>query len=103
MTNYWMHMDPDVFPNPDVFDPTRWICEPAKLKVMYRYFVPFSKGSRACIGREYVLASPHNDCMLAMHLAPAGETDVARSLAYMESYHTIAHLFRPGSPRTSLY
>jgi cytochrome P450 len=54
MTNYWMHMDPEAFPNPHVFDPTRWMCEPAKLRVMYRYFVPFSKGSRACIGREYV-------------------------------------------------
>jgi hypothetical protein len=31
------------------------------------------------------------------------ETDNASSLAYMESYHTIAHVFRPGSPRMSLY
>jgi len=73
MTNYWMHMDPDVFPNPHVFDPTRWMCEPAKLKVMYRYFVPFSKGSRACIGREYV-SNSHNNCMLAMDLV-ASERD----------------------------
>ena len=54
MTNYWMHMNPDIFPNPSVFDPKRWSVEPAKLKVMYQHFVPFSKGSRACIGREYV-------------------------------------------------
>lgn len=54
MTPYWMHMDPEVFPDPHAFYPARWICDPAKLRVMYRYFVPFSKGSRTCIGREYV-------------------------------------------------
>ncbi|KAL2818628.1 cytochrome P450 [Aspergillus granulosus] len=77
MSSYWMHMDPDVFPNPDVFEPERWIDTPAeKLKIMQSYVVPFSAGSRDCFGKN---------------------------LAYMEMYHTLAQLFCPGAPRIELY
>ncbi|KAE8373396.1 hypothetical protein BDV26DRAFT_272224 [Aspergillus bertholletiae] len=43
---------------------------------MGRYFVPFGKGSRSCIGVQ---------------------------LAYVLLYHTIAHLFRPGAPKLLLH
>ncbi|KAJ5860070.1 cytochrome P450 [Penicillium soppii] len=52
MTPYWIHMDPEVFPDPGSFNPSRWLADPAKLATMHRHFVPFSKGSRACLGKE---------------------------------------------------
>ncbi|KAL9468467.1 hypothetical protein ACSS6W_010161 [Trichoderma asperelloides] len=44
---YSMHRSPDVFPNPDVFDPSRW---DMPTKEMKNSFMPFGRGSRICIG-----------------------------------------------------
>ncbi|KAJ2996295.1 hypothetical protein NUW58_g1022 [Xylaria curta] len=53
MTTHWMHMDPTVFPNPECFEPNRWLtASPDELKVMQTYYVPFAKGSRACVGQK---------------------------------------------------
>ncbi|PLN76118.1 cytochrome P450 [Aspergillus taichungensis] len=79
MSSYWMHVDPDIFPNPDEFNPSRWIDSvdnSEHMKQMLQSFVPFGKGSRSCIGVQ---------------------------LAYVQLYHTMAHLFRPGSPRLLLH
>lgn len=51
MTTYYMHMDPIVFPEPDTFNPDRWLgAEPDGL--MHKYLLPFGKGSRACAGQK---------------------------------------------------
>ena len=76
MSTYWMHNDPNVFPDPHQFQPERWLTDPATLKLMHSYFVPFSKGSRNCVGQN---------------------------LVYMQMYHTLAQLFRPGAPKLVLY
>ena len=47
MQCYTTQRDPAVFPNPEVFDPERWKHE---TKEMLNLFMPFSKGSRACLG-----------------------------------------------------
>ncbi|EFY91972.1 cytochrome P450 monooxygenase, putative [Metarhizium acridum CQMa 102] len=53
MSTYWMHNDPVVFPNPESFEPDRWINNsPEELTAMRAYFVPFEKGSRACLGQN---------------------------------------------------
>jgi hypothetical protein len=53
MSTYWMHNDPAIFPEPDVFEPTRWIdADPEQSKVMRAYCVPFAKGSRNCVGQK---------------------------------------------------
>jgi hypothetical protein len=44
-------MDPTIFPEPNKFDPERWIRGGEELE---RYCVPFGKGSRRCIGMRYV-------------------------------------------------
>ncbi|OAQ70277.1 cytochrome P450 [Pochonia chlamydosporia 170] len=44
---YTMHRDPDIFPNPDKFDPYRWA---APTKQMKEAFMPFGRGPRICIG-----------------------------------------------------
>ncbi|KAL4804208.1 cytochrome P450 [Aspergillus unguis] len=70
MSTYWMHMDPELFPDPHTFIPERWLhadrnqCTP-------QYFVPFGKGSRDCLGQ---------------------------SLAQMYIHYVLIELFRPGAP-----
>ncbi|KAF3175049.1 hypothetical protein TWF788_008521 [Orbilia oligospora] len=47
MSIYLTHMNEDVYQNPHEFDPQRWVnSDPTSPQE--KYFVPFSKGSRAC-------------------------------------------------------
>lgn len=46
MTNVDILMNEKIFPNAKAFIPERWINTPD----LDRYFVPFGKGSRACLG-----------------------------------------------------
>ncbi|KAJ5665071.1 uncharacterized protein N7477_007519 [Penicillium maclennaniae] len=55
-TNYFVLMDPAIFPNPHVFDPERWLRAAAKGERLDRYLVNFSKGSRICVGMNLVYA-----------------------------------------------
>jgi cytochrome P450 len=48
--NYFVMMDPRIFPKPSVFDPERWLRAAAEGEHLERYLVNFSKGSRNCIG-----------------------------------------------------
>ncbi|KAL1990476.1 hypothetical protein VTN49DRAFT_6315 [Thermomyces lanuginosus] len=64
---YFVHMDPTIFPNPEVFDPSRWIRAAERGERLDRYIVSFTKGSRQCLGIN---------------------------LAYAELYLTVAHVFR---------
>lgn len=69
MDQYHMHMNPVVFPQPDVFMPERWLdnprVEPALLEVvgylppsdgkskpLSHFLVPFSRGTRMCAGQN---------------------------------------------------
>ncbi|GAD93027.1 predicted protein [Paecilomyces variotii No. 5] len=51
---YFIHRDPTIFPDPEKFDPTRWINESENDKHLKRYLVPFTRGSRACLGINLV-------------------------------------------------
>jgi cytochrome P450 len=51
MTIYGAHRDPSIFPDPETFQPHRWL-NPVERKRMEPYFIPFSAGSRGCIGRN---------------------------------------------------
>lgn len=50
MTTVDILMNEEIFPNPKTFVPERWIENPE----LDRYFVPFGKGSRQCLGIKYV-------------------------------------------------
>lgn len=51
MTTYTAHHDPTVFPNPEEYQPHRWM-DVEERKRMEPYFIPFSTGARGCIGRN---------------------------------------------------
>ena len=70
MTSVFIHDNPTIFPNPHQFRPERWLLhkqEEGKVRRLEKYLVPFSRGSRSCIGVN---------------------------LAYAELYLTFATLFR---------
>jgi cytochrome P450 len=54
MTSVDILMNEDIFPNPTEFQPERWINRPD----LDRYFVPFGKGSRQCLGIKYGQLAP---------------------------------------------
>ncbi|KAK5046635.1 hypothetical protein LTR84_007396 [Exophiala bonariae] len=51
-----IHSDRDIFPNPSYFDPSRWISSEGAMRPLDKYFVPFSKGSRSCLGMNLAYA-----------------------------------------------
>ncbi|CAO2651135.1 Nn.00g094320.m01.CDS01 [Neocucurbitaria sp. VM-36] len=75
MSAYCQHTDPSVFPEPFKFVPERWLPGNAT-PLMLRNLVPFSKGSRNCLGMN---------------------------LAYAELNIMLAALFRPGAPTMELF
>lgn len=50
MSAYVVHRDPVIFPQPEKYNPDRWLGE--KGKELGPYFVAFSAGARGCIGRN---------------------------------------------------
>ena len=50
MSPYTLHRNPDVFPDPLVFNPERWLGDPKAVAEMKKWFWAFSSGGRMCIG-----------------------------------------------------
>ncbi|KAL4914352.1 putative cytochrome P450 [Aspergillus aurantiobrunneus] len=74
MASHSLHSDPEVYPEPHKFQPERWVDK--YNPNMNRNWVPFSRGSRMCIGMNLALA---------------------------EMYWVLAVLFRPGAPKLELF
>jgi cytochrome P450 len=55
MQCYTTQRDPIAFPNPNKFDPTRWMEPNVVSSEMKELFMPFSKGSRACLGKSLAM------------------------------------------------
>lgn len=59
MTSYLNLRDPSVFPNPDTFNPSRWLGESLAPsgKPLSRYLTVFGRGPRMCLGMNFAIAS----------------------------------------------
>ncbi|KAI0128329.1 cytochrome P450 CYP5280A1P [Xylariales sp. AK1849] len=53
---YTAHRDPEIFPEPEAFRPERWMMKgDDRLRDMLAVYIPFSAGSRSCIGRNVTI------------------------------------------------
>ncbi|MFM9370190.1 cytochrome P450 [Streptomyces sp. Da 82-17] len=51
---YALHRDPRFFPDPDAFDPDRWLPErQAEAGLQRNAYIPFGAGNRKCIGDQF--------------------------------------------------
>lgn len=55
MQCYTTHRDPKVFPDPEQFVPERWMSPNEVTNDMKELFMPFSKGTRACLGKNLAI------------------------------------------------
>lgn len=59
MSAYIMHSDERIFPDPIRFLPERWLDENGqRTRGLEKYLLTFSKGSRQCLGMQYVFLVP---------------------------------------------
>ncbi|KAE8311594.1 cytochrome P450 [Aspergillus transmontanensis] len=88
MSSYFMHTDPTVYPEPMTFRPERWLgaIDPA----MHRNYVPFTRGSRNCLGMNLamaeislILAVLYRPNGLKLELYETDETDVVIAHDFM--------------------
>ena len=98
MTAVHMHDNPSLFPEPRRFDPERWLGAKEEAKRLQKYVVPFSRGTRACLGMKY--ASTTQSPFLPQSNNPKRVLDLSltrlsNSLAICEIYLAIAAVFRP--------
>jgi len=53
-SNWFIHTDPNIFPDPDFFNPDRWSGPDAERQ--RRYLIPFGRGTRMCLGLNLAYA-----------------------------------------------
>ncbi|KAB8218345.1 cytochrome P450 [Aspergillus novoparasiticus] len=55
-SSYFISRNHDIFPNPHVFDPERWIRAAEKGENLMQHLTAFTKGSRVCLGMNLTMA-----------------------------------------------
>ena len=54
LLQFAVHRNPDIYPNPNKFDPDNFLPERMSKRHFYS-FIPFSAGPRSCVGRKYAM------------------------------------------------
>lgn len=53
---YGVHRDPNFWPNPEIFNPDRFLPKEIRNHHIYSYsYIPFSAGSRSCLGKNFAM------------------------------------------------
>lgn len=73
-------MNPTIFPSPETFLPERWLSQPASGKPnntngnpLKRYFVPFTRGPRQCLGMDLAYAEMYLTAAIILRRFPLTE------------------------------
>nr|WNS47923.1 CapH [Capnodium sp. TTI-000886] len=66
MSTWNMHHNTDAFPNPDTFDPMRWL-DPNGARMREKCFVPFSRGHRMCLGHALAMCELYCSIGTVLH------------------------------------
>ncbi|KAL0066040.1 hypothetical protein AAF712_006868 [Marasmius tenuissimus] len=61
MSNCFVHLNPEIFPEPRAFQPKRWLQDDSQQ--LEKYLVTFSRGPRSCVGMHFAW------CMMYLLLA----------------------------------
>ena len=95
MTGSLIHDNPSIFPDPRSFKPERWLQSESGL---HKYLVPFSRGTRQCLGMKCVAnapsQSPRADKLAVSH--------IAKFISLLRRSSYLAALLFSFSKRTSL-
>lgn len=67
IATYKLHRRPDVYPNPDKFDPDNFLPERSANRHYYA-FVPFSAGPRSCVGEYFTLSFNYSNNIIKQFL-----------------------------------
>ncbi|KAK1756780.1 cytochrome P450 [Echria macrotheca] len=88
MSSYMQHRNPSAFPNPNVFDPERWInIPPAAVAAQNKCLVPFSKGSRGCIGQNLAMCEMYVTLGTLFHRFGDLTAEDVGELVYMDYFN----------------
>lgn len=91
---YPLHHDPDIYPNPDVFDPERFSDENKKTRDSAA-FIPFGIGPRSCIGMRFALIEIKlflSSILLKYRFVPCEKTPVS-NFSYFQVIYKNSNLF----------
>lgn len=55
MPSYTAHRIPETFPDPEAFKPSRWLDTDGGTEEMKKLFMPFTKGTRQCLGQSMAM------------------------------------------------
>ncbi|KPI41854.1 Trichodiene oxygenase [Cyphellophora attinorum] len=86
-----MHLDPKCHPDPLRFNPERFL-DPKLRDQTERYFAPFNKGSRSCVGRELSWLEMRMTLALVVHrfkltMVNTEEVDVSMAHDFFAPFH----------------
>ncbi|KAJ2902832.1 glycosyl hydrolase family 31 [Zalerion maritima] len=91
MSAWFLHRHPTAFPNPDEFDPDRWMVEQSEVHRLDRYMVPFSRGSRSCLAQNLALAELYVTFGRLFHRFDDMTTEARSEDMQYESYFSVFH------------